>query len=190
MRKVLWAVDSQIKLVVDAANYIRAQAVCIRTTNKDLKRSIGSIKSQGIDVYGWRWPTVIPIDPGEDLLHRYAMNEAAYVRTLIDEGLDGYIVDPECDNARKIDCWNNKKALAAEFCDAIKLYGRSKNPNFCLVRHREVNIQLTSTKYLGPNSFRTAMLRFLNAIGSAIMDSNMEGHRRLPTIDALVAGKR
>ena len=130
MRKVLWAVDSEIKLVVDAANYIRAQAVCIRTTNKDLKRSIGSIKSQGIDVYGWRWPTVIPIDPGEDLLHRYAMNEAAYVRTLIDEGLDGYIVDPECDNARKIDCWNNKKALAAEFCDAIKLYGRRNNSKF------------------------------------------------------------
>jgi hypothetical protein len=130
MRKVLWAVDSDLKLVVNAANYIRAQAICIRTSNKYLKQSMSSIKRQGIDVYGWRWPGVIQIDPSEDRIHIYAMNEAAYVHTLIDEGLDGYIADPECDNVKDSNCWNNQKPLAAKFCDAIKLYGRSKNSKF------------------------------------------------------------
>ena len=68
-----------------------------------------------------------------------------------------------------------KRHLLPNFAMPLSYTVAVKNPNFCLVRHREVNIQLTSTKYLGPNSFRTAMLRFLNAIGSAIMDSEHGG---------------
>ena len=130
MRKVLWLVDGDKSALLNAANYIRAQVLCIRTTNSWLQGSIGSLKSQGFDVYAWRWPNAKPIDP--DPKHLYAMNEAQFVTGLIDAGLDGYIVDPECDKQGQDNCWNSASLapLANQFCDAIKLYGRNKNPNF------------------------------------------------------------
>ena len=132
MRKVLWVVDGDESGLLSVANYIRAQALCIRTTNSWLAGSIASIKGQGFDVYAWRWPSVKPLDPGNDAIHQYAMNEATFVSGLIDAGLDGYIVDPECDKAGQNNCWADPSyaALANQFCDAIKLTGRKKNPNF------------------------------------------------------------
>jgi hypothetical protein len=132
MRKVLWVVDDDESALVSAANYIRAQALCIRTTNAWLPGAIPALKSQGFDVYAWRWPTPQAIPSASDPGHWSAMNEAQFVKGLIDAGLDGYIVDPECDSQTDDSCWNKTSlaTLANQFCDAIKIYGRQKNPNF------------------------------------------------------------
>jgi hypothetical protein len=129
MRKVLWIVDGDKRGLLERANFIRAQAVCVRTTNRWLKDSIREIKQRGFDVYAWRWPSV---DPKSDSKHHYAESEAAFVLDLIAEGLDGYIVDPEADDDRASDNWNNEKYadLANSFCNTIKLAGRRKNPLF------------------------------------------------------------
>jgi hypothetical protein len=130
MRKVLWIVDGNKNRLLKKADYIRAQAVCVRTTNSWLEGSLADIKRQGFDVYGWRWPAVI--EPPRDPRHHYAMNEAAFVGRLIDAGLDGYIADPESDAGRANDDWNDRKwaPLANQFCDAIAIPGVRKNPKF------------------------------------------------------------
>jgi hypothetical protein len=129
MRKILWIVDGDKEGLLDRANYIRAQAVCVRTTNAWLKSSIQGIKGHGLDVYAWRWPSV---DPTSNVNHHYADDEAKFVQDLIAEGLDGYIVDPESDDRRASDDWNDPSLadLANRFCDAIKLKGRQRNPRF------------------------------------------------------------
>ena len=132
MRKVLWVVEDDESALVAAANYVRAQALCIRSTNAWLPGAIPALKKQGFDVYAWRWPTPQPIPAANDSIHWSAMNEAQFVKGLIDVGLDGYVVDPECDNQTDKSCWNDTSlaTLANQFCDAIKLYGQQKNPSF------------------------------------------------------------
>jgi hypothetical protein len=129
MRKVLWVVDGDKNGLLEQANYVRAQAVCIRTTNGWLKGSVQDIKKQGFDVYAWRWPSV---DPASNSNHHYADDEARFATDLIAEGLDGYIVDPEADDGRNSDNWNSAHwaDLANKFCNTIKLAGRQKNPHF------------------------------------------------------------
>jgi hypothetical protein len=141
MRKVLWIVDGDKNGLLAKADYVRAQSVCIRTTNVWLQTSVKEIKDKGFDVYAWRWPAVIDPGPGHDAHHHYVDNEARYVQQLIDDGLDGYIVDPEADrekgpdgkqHPRLSDWWADAKygPLANSFSDAIKLPGRKKNPHF------------------------------------------------------------
>jgi hypothetical protein len=129
MRKVLWVVDGDRRGLLERADFIRAQAVCVRTTNGWLGNSIRDIKRSGFDVYAWRWPSV---DPAANSNHHYAESEAAFVLDLIAEGLDGYIVDPEADDGRASDNWNSEACagLANSFCSTIKLAGRRKNPHF------------------------------------------------------------
>ena len=129
MRKVLWIVDGDQNKFLERAKYVRAEAVCIRTTNAWLKGSVQDIKKQGLDVYAWRWPSV---DPNSNARHHYVEDEIDFVEGLIAEGLDGYIVDPESDDGRDSDDWNDAKwaGLADHFCDAIKSAGRKKNPDF------------------------------------------------------------
>ena len=129
MRKVLWIVDGDQNKFLERAKYVRAQAVCIRTINAWLKGSVQDIKKQGLDVYAWRWPSV---DPNSNARHHYVEDEIEFVEGLIAEGLDGYIVDPESDDGRDSDDWNDAKwaGLADHFCDAIKSAGRQKNPDF------------------------------------------------------------
>jgi hypothetical protein len=129
MRKVLWVVDGDMNDLLDRADFVRAQAVCVRTTNAWLKASIKTMKQRGFDVYAWRWPSV---DPASDSNHHYADSEANFVVDLISEGLDGYIVDPEADEGRATDNWNDASFadLANSFCNKIKLAGRAKNPHF------------------------------------------------------------
>jgi hypothetical protein len=130
MRKVLWVVDtSDVDGLVQKANYIRAQALCIRTTNNWLKDALPNLKHQGFDVYGWRWPSV---DPQENSNHHYAKDEADYALRLIEAGLDGYIVDPESDDGRTSDDWNDPRFsnLAHDFCSKIKIAGRQSNQYF------------------------------------------------------------
>lgn len=132
MKKALWATDTDIDALLDKALFIGASIVCIRTTNSQLAKSIPKMQAKGLKVYGWRWPSIQPIDAAKDKSHWFAPNEAKYVSTLIDAGLDGYIVDPECDGDRAADCWNSPtlSKLAIEFCGAVKVAGRKKNRNF------------------------------------------------------------
>src|SRR5438477_480945 len=81
MRKVLWLVDGNKNKLLKKADYIRAQSVCIRTTNSWLEGSVKEIKQLGFDVYGWRWPAVI--EPNPDPHHHYALNEAAFVERVM-----------------------------------------------------------------------------------------------------------
>ena len=129
MRKVLWIVDGDKTWLLERAKYVDAQAVCIRTTNAWLKGSVQEIKNQGFDVYAWRWPSV---DPTSNANHHYVDDEVDFVKGLIAEGLDGYIVDPEADDGRDSDNWNDAKwaGLADRFCGAIKSAGRQKNSHF------------------------------------------------------------
>jgi hypothetical protein len=129
-RKVLWVVDGDMAGLLERAHYVRAQAVCIRTTNGWLKGAIPTIKGQGFDVYAWRWPAVRPTNPPP--AHYYADDEAQYVLGLIAGGLDGYIADPESDGDQGVNDWNDSQLanLANQFCDTIKIAGRQKNPQF------------------------------------------------------------
>jgi hypothetical protein len=129
-RKVLWVVDGDMDGLLEKAQYVRAQAVCIRTTNGWLAGAIQKIKQQGFDVYAWRWPAMRPTKPPP--AHYYADDEAKYVLDLIKQGLDGYIVDPESDGDGSAGDWNNTQlsGLANRFCDTIKIAGRQKNPHF------------------------------------------------------------
>jgi hypothetical protein len=72
------------------------------------------------------------MDYDADRTHSYALNEAKYVVDLIDAGLNGYIVDPECDKKRPNECWSDRSLgeLATQFCNMIKLHGRRKDQNF------------------------------------------------------------
>jgi len=130
VRKVLWIVDGDMHRLVEAAKYVGASAVCIRTTNHWLKSSIKQIKKEKLDVFAWRWPAV---EDEANSSHHYAMDEAKYVVDLInDEGLDGYIVDPEGDSGRSSDYWNDKKwaPLATKFSNMIADAGKAKKPEF------------------------------------------------------------
>jgi hypothetical protein len=129
MRKVLWIVDGDKQGLIERADFVRAQAVCVRTTNRWLRGSIQDIKRRGFDVYAWRWPSV---DQAADTNHHYADSEATFALDLIAEGLDGYIVDPESDDGRASDDWNHERyaGLANSFCNKIKLAGRKRNPSF------------------------------------------------------------
>ena len=130
MRKVLWVVEcGDVAGFVRKADLVRAQAVCVRTTNPWLKGQIKALKKHGLDVYAWRWPSV---DPAASSRHHYADDEAQFALELISEGLDGYIVDPEADDGRASDNWNDAKwaNLAASFCETIKLAGLKSNPHF------------------------------------------------------------
>jgi hypothetical protein len=104
MRKVLWIVDGDKDALLERARYVGAQAVCIRTTNAWLKGSVQAIKQWGFDVYAWRWPSV---DPSSNTNHDHVEAEIDFVKGLIAEGLDGYIVDPEADDGRDSDNWND-----------------------------------------------------------------------------------
>jgi hypothetical protein len=129
-RKVLWLVDGELNGLLERAQYVGAQAVCIRTTNDWLKGAVQQIKNKGFDVYAWRWPAVRPTIPPP--AHYYADDEAHYAMQLIKEGLDGYIVDPESDAGHSESDWNNTNLadLANRFCDTIKLAGRKAISQF------------------------------------------------------------
>jgi len=142
MRKVLWMADGGTKdHLLQQADYIRAQAVCIRTDYDWLAGAITEIKNKGFSVYAWRWPACrryVPPPGGKIPPHWFADDEAAYVITLINAGLDGYIADPEDDNHQDHQDWNyqdpnqspTNAELAVRFCDTIKIAGRKKTPNF------------------------------------------------------------
>ncbi|MGO4700583.1 hypothetical protein [Dyella sp. 2RAB6] len=109
--KVIWVVNyNRLEDFLQQCVAVGATSVAIRTDN-DLRKAIPIAHQAQLKVYGWRWPSS---------LHDPAMNEAAKVKALFDQGLDGYFVDPEMSEQDNIDWDRNGLAdLAEEFCSTI-----------------------------------------------------------------------
>jgi Bacterial SH3 domain len=128
IEKVLWVVEyDDLQWFVERAVKVKATAVAIRTSNKNLEQAISTFHGKGIKVYGWRWPLAQKND-SSSTRKLGTLEEAARVVGLIDKGLDGYYVDPECDRQSDLNCWDKDglENLAKEFCKIItdKLAGK------------------------------------------------------------------
>ena len=109
--KVIWVVNyDNLDSFLGKCEDVGATAVAIRTDN-DLRKAVPAGHDKGMKVYGWRWPSA---------MHDPAVNEAAKVEALFNQGMDGYFVDPEQNNADSIN-WDKRglDALATEFCQAV-----------------------------------------------------------------------
>ncbi|HVZ50773.1 MAG TPA: hypothetical protein VG986_02325 [Pseudolabrys sp.] len=109
--KILWVVhyeslDAFVKKAAEAG----ITGVAIRTDN-DVPAAIAKFHAKGIKVYGWRWPSA---------RRDSCMAEAKNVVALLQQGLDGYFVDPEGEPGKPYD-WNRDGLddLARDFCKAI-----------------------------------------------------------------------
>jgi hypothetical protein len=122
--KFLWVVSTGTltpKMILQHARASKVQAICLRTSNRDMPAMIAKFHEAGLRVYGWRWPAVVRMQRSPS--HYFALDEAHFVaQTLLPAGLDGYIVDPESDNPGDVDDWNHEALapLAREFCRIIK----------------------------------------------------------------------
>lgn len=126
--KVLWMVKcDDLDWFVDKAIKVKTTAVAIRTSNNNLEQAISTFHGKGIKVYGWRWPLAQKKD-SNTFRKLGTEEESARVVALIHKGLDGYYVDPECDNPGDSNCWDKDglETLAEEFCKTItdKLAGK------------------------------------------------------------------
>lgn len=109
--KVIWVVNyNRVEDFIRQCVAVGATSVAIRTDN-DLRKAIPLGHQANLKVYGWRWPSS---------LHDPAMNEAAKVKALFDQGLDGYFVDPEMSQQASIN-WDQSglAGLAEAFCSTI-----------------------------------------------------------------------
>jgi Bacterial SH3 domain len=128
IEKILWVVEyDDLDWFVEKAIQTKATGVAIRTSNDNFEQAISAFHSKGIKVFGWRWPLARKND---DNTNRKlgTLDEAARVVRLIDRGLDGYYVDPECEKQTDSNCWDKVglEDLATEFCKTItdKLAGK------------------------------------------------------------------
>jgi hypothetical protein len=124
--KILWAVSmdtpAEQNSLAQTAHMINANVVCIRTNSPLLQGSIAAFHALNIQVYGWRWPAIVPTHSPP---HYSTQDQADFVATvLIPAGLDGYIVDPESDDDRGVNDWErtdvDTATLAQDFCATIK----------------------------------------------------------------------
>jgi hypothetical protein len=123
--KVLWVVNyPDLDWFIERAVFIKATAVAIRTDN-DLADAIPAFHAKGIKVYGWRWPSA---------QRDRALKEADSVVKWLDQGLDGYYVDPEGAPGNHFD-WdqNDLETLAEDFCKRIT--AASPNKPFGVTSH-------------------------------------------------------
>ena len=123
--KVLWVVGyDDLDAFRDRAVAIGATAVAIRTDN-NVAAAIGPFHEKNIKVYGWRWPSAVRAD---------ALREADAAASLLAQGMDGYIVDPEGAPGKPYN-WDRPglEALADEFCTTVtsgapgKLFGTTSH---------------------------------------------------------------
>jgi hypothetical protein len=132
-RKTLWIVsmsEAAEARLLQHAQAMGADAVCIRTDNARLPDAVGRFKQKGIKVYAWRWPAVVPKPASKT--HYYAVDEANYVvDKLIPASLDGYIMDPESEPGSPDNDWNkiSLKPLAQSFCNTIRNGARTAGLN-------------------------------------------------------------
>lgn len=91
---------------------------------------IGRAHALGLEIYAWRWPATKP--QPNSTTHYFATDEAAFVaEKLIPAGLDGYVVDPESDEAGTANDWNDASLapLATSFSKTITA-AAAGNSNF------------------------------------------------------------
>lgn len=112
--KILWANDvSSIDQFIQRAVSANATAVAIRTRNSNnIPAAIVAAHAADLKIYGWRWPYA---QPGP------AMAEADRAVTFLNQGMDGYFVDPEGDHGQPWD-WDQTglDQLARDFCTRVK----------------------------------------------------------------------
>ncbi|MEM5341485.1 hypothetical protein [Paraburkholderia azotifigens] len=133
--KTIWVVNyDDVQKFLEKVVEIGATSVAIRTDN-DMLKAIKAFHQVGIKVFGWRWPAVFK-DP--------AMNEAKKVVALLEQGLDGYFVDPEGDRDEKHKRINwdqsNLEKLAANFCESIVSTQAATGKPFGVTSHYRANL--------------------------------------------------
>jgi hypothetical protein len=146
--KVIWVVNyDNLDSFLDKCEDVGATAVAIRTDN-DVRKAIPAAHDKGMKVYGWRWPSA---------MHDPAMNEAAKAEALFNQGMDGYFVDPEQNNADSIN-WDKRglEALATEFCQAVSEAARGKP--FGLTSHYLANRVAPKLPWAAFLKYATALL--------------------------------
>jgi hypothetical protein len=137
-RKVHWIVgmnkesdERSFAQHVDAAGI---DTVCIRTTTPRLPGAIKTFHKMKKTVWAWRWPGVDDDPAKAKGPHYFAPLEAEFVaKQCIPAGLDGYIVDPESDDDKGVNDWNQVevkgrklKDLAKDFWAVIKKAAKGK----------------------------------------------------------------
>jgi hypothetical protein len=122
-RKVLWIVDfdANPNLFYGYAKDSGCDTVCVRTKSKTLEAAIPAFVGMGKSVWAWRHTCVQP-DPAESFgPHSYSPDEAAFVADhLIPAGLTGYISDPESENDKGLNDWNQEWVLVPDPKDPTK----------------------------------------------------------------------
>jgi peptidoglycan hydrolase-like protein with peptidoglycan-binding domain len=110
--KVLWVVSyNSLSQFISRAVAANATAVAIRTSN-NIPQAISAAHAANLKIYGWRWPSA---KPGP------AMAEADGAASFLNQGMDGYFVDPEGEQGQPYD-WNQSglEQLANDFCVRVK----------------------------------------------------------------------
>ena len=114
--KVLWVVGyNSLPQFIQRAVAANATAVAIRTNDSNnIPQAIVAAHAANLKIYGWRWPSA---NPGP------AMAEADRAVTFLNQGMDGYFVDPEGEPGQPFD-WNRNglQQLANDFYNAIEKY--------------------------------------------------------------------
>jgi hypothetical protein len=110
--KVLWVVSyHSLPQFINRAVAANATAVAIRTDN-DMPEAIAAAHAANLKIYGWRWPSArsVPL-----------MAEADRAVSFLDQGMDGYYVDPEGEEGQPYD-WNQHglEQRASDFCARVK----------------------------------------------------------------------
>ena len=110
--KVLWVVNyNSVHQFISRAVAANATAVAIRTDN-NMPEAIDAAHAAGLKIYGWRWPWAQPVR---------AMAEADRAASFLNQGMDGYYVDPEGKPGQPYD-WDQPglAQLANAFCVRVK----------------------------------------------------------------------
>ena len=110
--KVLWVVDyNSVDQFIARAVAVNATAVAIRTSN-NMPVAINKAHAANLKIYGWRWPSA---QTGP------LMAEADRVVSYLNQGMDGYYVDPEGEPGQPYD-WNRPGLAqrATDFCERVK----------------------------------------------------------------------
>lgn len=113
-KKVLWVVGfNSLAQFIQRAVAANVTAVAVRTSNdNNIPQAITAAHAANLKIYGWRWPSA---NAGP------AMAEADRVVTFLNQGMDGYFVDPEGEPGQPFD-WNRPglQQLANDFCVRVK----------------------------------------------------------------------
>lgn len=112
--KVLWVNEiHSVNQFIQRAVGAKVTAVAVWTRNtQDMPAAIVAAHAANLKIYGWRWPST---NAGS------AMAEADRAVAFLNQGMDGYFVDPEGHQDAGLD-WDraNLDQLARDFCARVK----------------------------------------------------------------------